>query len=158
MNSASTKSYSSVSQLDDSFHRSTSASHLRTARSTSAERGRRCVGVSVVSPDKKKSVWVLVGVIVLVAVAIVFAIGQALTFAWLSALPGREAQLPSLQIRFWSYAVGGFALLVAEVVLIVRLVKCKRKRSAAPPCNARCRGRKRRVRYRLECQVLASHG
>jgi hypothetical protein len=57
-------------------------------------------------------------VLCVVAIATFFALGQALTFAWLSALPEQASRLNSLAWRVWAYA----ALLLVLVVVDLRLV------------------------------------
>ena len=72
---------------------------------------------------KKVTPLQLVFLIVILFIAAFLAAGQAITFVWLSSFPERAAQLESLEIKFWSYAVLSAALFMVDVVLLVRLVK-----------------------------------
>jgi len=51
------------------------------------------------------------------------AVGQAITFAWLSAFPERASQLESLEIKFWSYAAIAATLVLIDLGLFVRLLR-----------------------------------
>ena len=58
------------------------------------------------------------------------AVGQAITFAWLSAFPERASQLESLEIKFWSYSALAAVLVIIDLGLLVRLVRqIKERRS-----------------------------
>lgn len=65
----------------------------------------------------------LVFLIVGLLLAAFITAGQAITFVWLSAFPERASQLESLEIKFWIYAAISVALLIADVVLFVLLVR-----------------------------------
>jgi hypothetical protein len=65
----------------------------------------------------------LVGVLCATAVATFFAMGQALTFAWLAALPEQAARLDSLAWRFWVYAALSLVLVVLDVWLAVMILR-----------------------------------
>lgn len=62
---------------------------------------------------------VLIGLFVLA----LWAGGQALTLAWLSAFPANASRLDSLTIKFWSYVVVAIILLVFDVWLLVGTIK-----------------------------------
>lgn len=67
--------------------------------------------------------WRLVVLMVVLLLAAFLAVGQAITFAWLSAFPERASQLESLEIKFWSYAAVAVALVLIDLGLLVRLVR-----------------------------------
>lgn len=67
--------------------------------------------------------WRLVFLMVCLLLAAFLAVGQAITFAWLSAFPERASQLESLEIKFWSYAVVAAVLVIIDLGLLVRLVR-----------------------------------
>ena len=60
---------------------------------------------------------------VVLLVAALFAVGQAITFAWLSSFPERASNLESLEFRFWGYAAIAVALVLIDLGLLVRLVR-----------------------------------
>jgi hypothetical protein len=72
---------------------------------------------------RKFGPWRLVFLMVGLLLAALFAAGQAVTFAWLSAFPERASQLESLEIKFWSYAAVSAALVIIDLVLLVALVR-----------------------------------
>jgi hypothetical protein len=55
----------------------------------------------------------LLALLCAVAVATFFSLGQAITFAWLSAFPEQASRLESLAWRFWSYAALSLVLVVS---------------------------------------------
>jgi hypothetical protein len=59
----------------------------------------------------------LVGVLCVTAVATFLSMGQAFTFAWLSALPEQASRLDLLAWRFWSYAALSLTLLLIDLWL-----------------------------------------
>lgn len=67
--------------------------------------------------------WRLVLLIVGLLLVALFAAGQAVTVAWLSAFPERASQLEALEIKFWGYATLSAILVIIDLVLFVRLVK-----------------------------------
>jgi TRAP-type C4-dicarboxylate transport system permease small subunit len=67
--------------------------------------------------------WKLVFLMVFFLLAAFFAVGQAITAAWLSAFPERAAQLKSLEIKFWSYAAVAVVLVIIDLGLLVRMVR-----------------------------------
>ncbi len=67
--------------------------------------------------------WRLVFVMVCLLLAALLAIGQAVTFAWLSSFPERASQLASLEVKFWSYMAIAAALVVIDLGLLVRMVR-----------------------------------
>jgi hypothetical protein len=72
----------------------------------------------------------LIALLCTVAVATLFSLGQAITFAWLSAFPEQASRLESLEWRFWSYAALALVLLVVDiriVWIILRRVLYRRK-------------------------------
>lgn len=76
--------------------------------------------------------WRQVLLIFAVLLVALFAAGQAITFAWLSAFPERASQLESLRTRFWTYAAASAVLVVFDAVLLlnlVRKIKSRRNRS-----------------------------
>jgi hypothetical protein len=72
----------------------------------------------------------LVGVLCAAAVATLFAIGQALTFAWLSALPEQASRLDALAWRFWIYAALALMLAVSDLWLVSVLLRRLLRRSS----------------------------
>jgi len=58
---------------------------------------------------------------VLLIVAL-FAFGQAVTLAWLSAFPAWEPAHASLQLRFWAFLAVGLIALVVGVGAVLRWV------------------------------------
>ncbi len=81
------------------------------------------------SVTKKRPTWLFVLLILILFLAILFSVGQALTFSWLSAFPERASQLRSLEVKFWVYVILAIVLAVAEVLLIMRLIRQVRQRS-----------------------------
>lgn len=77
--------------------------------------------------------WRVVLLIVGLLIAALFAAGQAITFAWLSAFPERASQLDTLEIKFWGYATLSAALVIIDLVLFVRLVKQIKTRARRTP-------------------------
>ncbi|MDE2367522.1 MAG: hypothetical protein KGN16_01005 [Burkholderiales bacterium] len=80
----------------------------------------------------KLAPWRQVLLIFAALLAALFAAGQAIAFAWLSALPEQVSQLESLRTRFWNYAAASAVLLVFDAVLLlnlVRKIKSRRNRS-----------------------------
>lgn len=75
--------------------------------------------------------WRLVAVMVGVLVAAFLAVGQAITFAWLSAFPERAAQLSELETKFWAYIALAVVLVIVDIGLLVRLIRQVRGRKAA---------------------------
>lgn len=67
--------------------------------------------------------WRLVFLMVVLLLAAFLAVGQAITFAWLSAFPERASQLESLEIKFWSNAAVAAALVLIDLGLLVHLVR-----------------------------------
>lgn len=59
----------------------------------------------------------LVAVLCVVAIATFFALGQAFTFAWLSAFPEQAPRLDSLAWRFCTYAALSLVLVVVDLRL-----------------------------------------
>jgi sterol desaturase/sphingolipid hydroxylase (fatty acid hydroxylase superfamily) len=59
----------------------------------------------------------VVGVLCVAAIATFLAMGQAFTFAWLSALPEQASRLDVLAWRFWSYAALSLMLLLIDLWL-----------------------------------------
>jgi ABC-type dipeptide/oligopeptide/nickel transport system permease subunit len=57
----------------------------------------------------------VLGVLCAAAVVTFFAMGQAVTFSWLSALPEQASRLESLAWRFWTYATLSLVLLVIDL-------------------------------------------
>ena len=72
---------------------------------------------------QKLGPWPLVFLMVCLLLAALFAAGQAITTAWLSAFPERASQLGSLEIEFWSYAAVAAILVVVDLGLLVRLMR-----------------------------------
>ena len=66
--------------------------------------------------------WRLVVLIGLFLLAL-WAGGQAITLAWLSAFPANASRIDSLTIRFWSYAVVAIILFVFDLWLLVGTIK-----------------------------------
>lgn len=56
-----------------------------------------------------------------------FAAGQAITFAWLSAFPERASQLDSLTFKFWAYAGLCVVLILVDLGLLIEIIRRKRK-------------------------------
>jgi|GEM_PF-2333638 len=69
------------------------------------------------------SVRRLVLVLCIAAVATAFAMGQALTFAWLSALPEQASRLESLAWKFWAYAALSLILVVVDIRLVRMILR-----------------------------------
>jgi hypothetical protein len=67
--------------------------------------------------------WRLVFVMVCVFLAALLAVGQAVTFAWLSSFPERAPQLESLEVKFWGYVAITTVLVIIDVGLLVRIVR-----------------------------------
>lgn len=70
--------------------------------------------------------WSRLRLIIALCVAVVatfFAMGQALTFAWLSALPEQASRLESLAWRFWSYVALSVILVVIDLGLVWVLLR-----------------------------------
>lgn len=74
----------------------------------------------------------LMGVLLVAAVATFLAMGQAFTFAWLSALPAQAARLDVLAWRFWSYAALSMVLLVIDIGLAYIILRRLLRRKALP--------------------------
>lgn len=78
--------------------------------------------------------WRVVFVMVGLLLAALFALGQAVTFAWLSSFPERAPQLESLEVKFWSYVAIAAALVIIDLGLLVRMVRqIKAKRRIGGP-------------------------
>jgi cytochrome c biogenesis protein CcdA len=54
-----------------------------------------------------------------------YAMGQAVTFAWLSGFPERAFQLESLRSKVWGYGIGAIVLIAIDLILLVCLIKKK---------------------------------
>lgn len=67
--------------------------------------------------------WRQVLLIFAALLAALFAAGQAIAFAWLSAFPEQVSQLESLRTRFWTFAAASAFLLVFDAVLLLNLVR-----------------------------------
>lgn len=61
--------------------------------------------------------------------ATLFAVGQAVTFAWLSATHVDASRVESLQWKFWSYAALAMVLAVFDVVILWRIWRGVRRHS-----------------------------
>jgi len=72
------------------------------------------------------------GTLVLLAsaclVGIVLALGQATTYAWLSAFPNRAPQFDSLEWKFWTFVAIAGVLAFVDVVLFTVLILRPRRR------------------------------
>jgi hypothetical protein len=77
------------------------------------------------------SIGRLVGVLCTFAVATFFAIGQALTFAWLTALPEQASRLDSLTWRFWFYAALSVVLVILDLWLARLILRRFPRRSTS---------------------------
>lgn len=77
---------------------------------------------------KKLRTWQLVLIGVLLFVLSCLAVGQAVTFAWLSNFPERAGQLRELQIKFWTYITLAAIFAITDLAIIVHLVKLAIKR------------------------------
>ena len=71
----------------------------------------------------KRSIWLQLISMVALLVAALLAAWQAVTLAWLSALPEWAAQLDMLRSKFWTYAVIGAVALMVCAGMLVRLVR-----------------------------------
>jgi hypothetical protein len=80
------------------------------------------------SASDKKGVGILTALTCAVGVAALFALGQAVTFAWLSALPEHAPRLESLERMLWTYALLFCALVALEVKVVWMLVQRLRER------------------------------
>ncbi len=65
----------------------------------------------------------LLGALCVVAVATFLAMGQALTFSWLSALPEQAERLDSLAWRFWTYAALSLVLVIVDLRLVWMILR-----------------------------------
>jgi membrane protein implicated in regulation of membrane protease activity len=63
----------------------------------------------------------LAALLCLLVIATLFALGQAITFAWLSATHVDAARLESLQWRFWSYAALVMTCAVFDIVILWKI-------------------------------------
>lgn len=71
----------------------------------------------------------LVLLMLLLLFGALFAAGQAVTFAWLSAFPERASQLDSLAFKFWIYAALCVVLLLVDFGLLIEIIRRRRKGS-----------------------------
>jgi hypothetical protein len=65
----------------------------------------------------------LVCLMVVVLLAAIFAAGQAITFAWLSAFPEQSARLTLLETKFWIWAVTSVLLIAIDLGLLICVVQ-----------------------------------
>ena len=74
--------------------------------------------------DKSKRGWGVGRLAVVLCVLVLttlFAMGQAVTFAWLSATHIDALRLASLQWKFWSYAALAMVLVVFDIVILWKI-------------------------------------
>ena len=72
--------------------------------------------------------WHRVLLMVVLLLVALFAVGQAITFAWLSAFPERASQLHELEVKFWSYIALAVVLVIIDLGLLVRFVRQVRQK------------------------------
>jgi hypothetical protein len=93
------------------------------------------------APDRWSTARLVVALCA-VAVATFFAMGQAITFAWLSALPEQASRLDSLAWRFWVFAALSLILVVIDLWLAVMILRrVLRRRSRRDNAKALTPGR-----------------
>lgn len=71
----------------------------------------------------------LVLLMLLLLFGALFAAGQAVTFAWLSAFPERASHLDSLAFKFWVYAALCVVLLLVDFGLLIEIIRRRTKGS-----------------------------
>jgi hypothetical protein len=73
---------------------------------------------NAVKTHRRRGVGRLAALLCVTVIATLFSIGQATTFAWLSAIPAQASRIESLEWRFWIYVGLTFVLLVVDLKLI----------------------------------------
>lgn len=78
---------------------------------------------------KTLSGWKISLLALIILMLAFLALGQAITFAWLSGFPEQAPRIEVLKIKFWFYMIAALALVIVDSVIIYSYLKFKRRSS-----------------------------